>query len=45
MLNLIVTLLNYWIAELVSADNFLLGSVVELLEVLIKSGNYLYSYL
>jgi len=30
-------LLNYWIAELVAADNFLLGNVVDLLEVLIKS--------
>jgi len=38
ILNLVITLLNYWIAELISTDNFLLSSVTELLEILIKSG-------
>jgi len=38
VLNLVVTLLNFWIGELISQDNFLLGHVINMLEVLIKSG-------
>jgi hypothetical protein len=37
VLNLIITLMNYWIAELITHDAFLLANVVELLEVLAKS--------
>lgn len=40
VLNLLITLLNYWIAELIQSDNFLLGYVVDTLEVLIKSGKH-----
>lgn len=39
LLNLLITLLNYWIAELMLLDTFLLTNIVELLETLIKSGN------
>jgi hypothetical protein len=37
LLNLLITLLNYWIAELVMNDNYLLTTTVELLEILVKS--------
>lgn len=40
VLNLIITLMNYWIAELITHDAFLLANVVELLEVLAKSRNF-----
>lgn len=36
--NLTITLINYWIADLVSNDNFLLSATVDLLEILNKSG-------
>lgn len=36
--NLTITLINYWIADLVSSDNFLLSATVDLLEILSKSG-------
>jgi hypothetical protein len=39
--NLTITLINYWIADLVSNDNFLLSATVDLLESLSKSGNLL----
>ena len=44
LLNMIVTLLNYWIAELITNDNYLLGSTIELLEKLIKSRNTLFFF-
>mmetsp|Transcript_31385 Transcript_31385/g.28567 ORF Transcript_31385/g.28567 Transcript_31385/m.28567 type:complete len:202 (+) Transcript_31385:910-1515(+) len=34
---LIVTLINYWVAELVKDDTFLLEGIVELLDILLKS--------
>lgn len=38
ILNLIVTLLNYWIAELIPTDSYLLSMTIEILEILTKSG-------
>lgn len=40
--NLTITLINYWIADLVSSDNFLLSATVDLLEILSKSGLFYY---
>lgn len=37
LLNLLITLLNFWIGDIIYVDNFLLSSCVDLLEILIKS--------
>ena len=37
---LIVTLINYWVAELVKDDTFLLEGIVELLDILLKSSKW-----
>lgn len=37
VLNLLVSLLHFWICELIFADNFLLQLVVDILEILFKS--------
>jgi len=39
-LNLVVTCLNFWIGELIQSDNFLLGHVVNMLEILVKSATF-----
>ena len=36
--NLTITLINYWIGDLVNNDNFLLSATVDLVEILNKSG-------
>jgi hypothetical protein len=38
ILNMLVTVLNFWIGEHIGGDNFLLGHVINLLEILVKSG-------
>lgn len=35
--NLLITLLKFWIGDLIYGDNFLLSATVDLLEVLVKS--------
>lgn len=42
--NLVITLINYWIADLLNSDNFLLSATVDLLEILSKSGNFLNNF-
>lgn len=37
--NLLITVLNFWIGDLIFQDNALLSTVVEILEILIKSAN------
>lgn len=37
VLNLLITLLNFWIGDIITTDNFLLSSCIDLLELLIKS--------
>lgn len=45
--NLLITVLNFWIGDLIFQDNALLSTVVEILEILIKSGKIkiIYSYI
>ena len=38
LFNLLITMLNYWISDLIASDNFLLSSTIDLLEILTKSG-------
>jgi len=39
--NLTITLINYWIGDLVNNDNFLLSATVDLVEILNKSGIFI----
>ena len=44
LFNLMITMLNYWVTDLVPNDNFLLNAITELLEVMTKSGKRLDGY-